>query len=58
MSQIARKLAPEAKPRVVNCDLGNSLFTPEGSIRFFCSSAEKERRSPGAAEREDFLFSR
>ena len=43
MAQIARKLPSEAKPRMVNCDLGHSFFMAKGRIRFFCGSGEKTR---------------
>ena len=41
MAQIARKLPSEVRPRIVNCDLGHSLFMDKGRIKFFCGSSEK-----------------
>ena len=41
MAQIARKLPSEAKPSMVNCDLGHSLFMAEGRIKFFCCCGKK-----------------
>ena len=41
MAQIAGKLPSEAKPRMVNCDLGHSFFMAKGRIRVFCGSGEK-----------------
>ena len=43
MAQIARKLPSEVKPRMVDCDLGHSLFMGKGRIKFFCGSSEKFR---------------
>ena len=43
MAQIARKLASKAKPRMVNCDLGHSLFMAEARKQFFCGCGEKTR---------------
>ena len=43
MAQIARKLPSEVKPRMVNCDLGHSLFMAEGRIKFFCGCGDKKR---------------
>ena len=40
MAQIARKLPSEAKPRMVNCDMGHSLFMDKGRIKLFCGSSE------------------
>ena len=43
MAQIALKLPCEVNPRMVNCDLGHSLFMAEGRIKFFCDCGEKTR---------------
>ena len=41
MAQIARKLLSEAKPRTVNCDLGQSFLAPTDKMQFFFLSGEK-----------------
>ena len=41
MAQIGCKLPSEAKPRMLNCDLGYSFFMVKGRIRFYCGSYEK-----------------
>ena len=43
MAQNAPKLLSEVKPKIINCDLGNSFFVAKGRIRFFCISDEKVR---------------
>ena len=56
MAQIARKLPSEAKPRMVNCDLGHSLFMAEDCTKFFCDCGEKIRlfRTRGVREIRTF----
>ena len=61
MAQIARKLPIEAKPRMVNYDLGYSLFMDKGRIRFFFVSGEKGRlfreiRAVWPLTRKTFFF--
>ena len=56
MALIARKLPSEAKPRMVNCDLGHSLFMAEGRIKFFCCCGEKIRLCRTRSVREIRTF--
>ena len=56
MAQSARKLSSETKLRIVNCDLGHSLFMAEGRIKFFCGCDEKTRLSWALSVREIHAF--
>ena len=56
MAQVKRKLPSEAKPRMVNCDLGHFFFMAKGPIRFFCFSGGK-LRFPWPRSSQEIVFS-
>ena len=56
MAQIARKLPSMAKPRMVNCDLGHSLFMAEGRIKFFVAVARKYVRAFGPRSTKKYFL--